>query len=81
MERALSDFGDERFERIFSKVNLAIKAYQMNEMRALFIEFRLGNFGGLDFGLEPKLRLGDQFRRENYDQVAHMKSREGARWN
>ena len=28
------------------------KACEMNEMRALFIEFRLGNFGGLEFGLE-----------------------------
>ena len=24
----------------------------MNEMRALFIEFRIGNFGGLELGLE-----------------------------
>ena len=75
MKRALSDFGEERIERIFSKVNLAIKAYQMNEMKALFIEFRLGNFGGLDFGLEPKLRLGDQIRRENYNHVALIRSR------
>ena len=46
-------------------------------MRPLFIEFRLGNFGGLEFGLEPKLRLGDLIRRDNYNQVAH----EGVWWN
>ena len=69
MKRALSDFGDERFERIFSKVNLAIKACEMNEMRPLFIGFRLGNFGGLEFGLEPKIR------RENYNHVALIRSR------
>ena len=49
----------------------------MNEMKALFIEFRLGNFGGL----EPKLRLGDQIRRENYNHVALIKSRQGVWWN
>ena len=53
----------------------------MNEMRALFIEFRFGNFGGLDFGLEPKLRFGDQIMRENYNHVALMRSREGVWWN
>ena len=53
----------------------------MNEMRVLFIEFRFGNFGGLDFGLEPKLRFGDQIRRENYNHVALIKSREGVWWN
>ena len=57
------------------------KAYSMNEIRALFIEFRLGNFGGLEFGLEPKLRFGDQIRRENYNHVALMRSREGVWWN
>ena len=41
-------------------------------MKPLFIEFRLGISGGLEFGLEPKLRLGNQIRRENYNQVAHM---------
>ena len=29
----------------------------MNEMRAIFIEFRLGMSGGLEFGLELKLGL------------------------
>ena len=29
----------------------------MNETRALFIEFRVGISGGLEFGLEPKLGL------------------------
>ena len=53
----------------------------MNEMKALFIEFRLGNFGGLDFGLKPKLRLGNQIRRENYNHVALIKSTECVWWN
>ena len=33
----------------------------MNEMRALFIEFRIGNFGGLELGLELKLGLEIEF--------------------
>ena len=48
----------ERIERFFSKVNLAIKTWDLNEMRALFIEFRLGisgNFG--NWFLEPKFEL------------------------
>ena len=37
------------------------KAYWMNEMKALFIEFRLGKFGGLEFGLEDQLGLELEF--------------------
>ena len=33
----------------------------MNEMRALFIESRLGNFGGLELGLEIQIRLEIEF--------------------
>ena len=40
------------------------KVYWMNEIRALFIESRLGNFGGLELGLEIQIRLGIAIWRE-----------------
>ena len=41
----------------------------MNEIRALFIESRLGNFGGLELGLEIQIRLGIVIWREINNQV------------
>ena len=71
-KRALSEFGEEGIERDFCNVVLAIKSLRNEWNEGSIYRFWLGISGGLEFGLEPKLRLGDQIRREIYNQVAHM---------